>query len=182
MCNKSDFDPGGSDEIITIITIVPSYTWKISLICCLWHCYSFYALYSIKITIFSYIALYCGDTLILLSKYTWEDSSLMDVIVSPSKGRLWYFLVDSSALSVSNNGRTNDSIFFQWNTVTDWLTCIYTCNLRRRLPQMYTIMVISQKTLMGNKPISSFMKRGVGVFSRVLMFLSKVCPSHNHGS
>ena len=29
---------------------------------------------------------------------------------------------------------------------------------------------------MGNEPISSFMKRGVGVFSRVLMFLPKYAP------
>ena len=38
-------------------------------------------------------------------------SSLVGVIVSTSGGRPWSFLVSTSALSFSNNGRTNDSVF-----------------------------------------------------------------------
>ena len=38
-------------------------------------------------------------------------SSLVGAIVSTSGERPWSFLVNPSALSFSNNGRTNDSVF-----------------------------------------------------------------------
>ena len=38
-------------------------------------------------------------------------STPMEVMVSTSSDHPWSFLVSTSALSFSNNGRTNDSVF-----------------------------------------------------------------------